>query len=178
MCAKSVVQEEEEVEGENNSFVGNTEVFGHSHMKEFMYAKRGNAIAFGPYHTEELKCANVPKMLTCQENNDGSQTEVSAVKTNAVDKPSLQSRRRASATEKKVALKEEEDVKSEAVPFAGKTVAFGCNTTCSSFLISQLGEKFDEKGFCYDLDNTVGHIVGTVLCRNKMVKRKKQVTMI
>jgi hypothetical protein len=43
-------------------------------------------------------------------------------------------------------------------------------------LLSYFGEKFDEKGFCYDLNKAAGHIVGTVLRINKMLKRKKQVT--
>jgi hypothetical protein len=69
-----------------------------------------------------------------------------------------------------------EDVKIEADPLIGKPVAFGQNTTIGSFLISQLGEKFDESGVCYDLDSTSGHIVGTVLRINKTPKGKKQVT--
>jgi hypothetical protein len=43
-------------------------------------------------------------------------------------------------------------------------------------LIKQFGEKFDERGVCYDLDNTSGHIVGTVVRINRVPKAKKQVT--
>jgi len=42
-------------------------------------------------------------------------------------------------------------------------------------LISQLGDKFDERGVCYDLDRKEGHIVGTVLRLNKSPKSKNPV---
>jgi hypothetical protein len=74
MFAKSAVQEEdEEVEVENNPFVGNTDAFGHLHMDEFMCAKSvvqeaaevkaenndfvGNAVAFGHCPMKEFMCS-------------------------------------------------------------------------------------------------------------------------
>jgi hypothetical protein len=69
-----------------------------------------------------------------------------------------------------------DEVKPEADPFIGKPVAFGRNTTIGNHLIKQFGEKFDERGICFDLDSTSGHIVGTVMRINKQPKSKKQVT--
>jgi hypothetical protein len=41
-------------------------------------------------------------------------------------------------------------------------------------LITQLGQKFDEKGMCYELDGLAGHIVGTVLRQNKQPPKSKR----
>jgi len=41
--------------------------------------------------------------------------------------------------------------------------------------VHQLGNKFDESGICYDLDNCDGHIVRTVLRKNKLPKSSKQI---
>jgi len=59
-------------------------------------------------------------------------------------------------------------------PLVGKTVAFARYTPVCMSLISQLGQKFDEKGVCYDLDWKEGHIVGTVLQQNKSPPKSKK----
>ncbi len=103
-CGKSAVQElDEEVEVENNLFVGNTEAFGLLHTDEFMCAKSvfqeaeevkaenndivGNAVAFGHCHIEAFICSKeeevevekthlVGEAVAFGEYKDGSQTEV------------------------------------------------------------------------------------------------------
>jgi len=59
-------------------------------------------------------------------------------------------------------------------PLVGKTVAFARYTPVCMSLISQLGQKFDEKGMCYELDGKAGHIVGTVLRQNKLPPKSKR----
>jgi hypothetical protein len=73
------------------------------------------------------------------------------------------------------AEKNKYSTKYEDDPFVGKTVAFGHNSTVGSSLVHQLGNKFDESGICYDLDNCDGHIMGTVLRKNKLPKSSKQI---
>ncbi len=69
------------------------------------------------------------------------------------------------------AEKNKNSTKYEDDPFVGKTVAFGRNSTVGSSLVHHLGNKFDESGICYDLDNSDGHIVGTVLRKNRIKRR-------
>ena len=59
-------------------------------------------------------------------------------------------------------------------PLVGKTVAFARYTPVCMSLITQLGQKFDEKGMCYELDGLAGHIVGTVLRQNKQPPKSKR----
>jgi hypothetical protein len=73
------------------------------------------------------------------------------------------------------AEKTKTSTKYEDDPFVGKTVAFGRNATVGRSLVHQLGNKFDESGICYDLDNCDGHIVRTVLRKNKLPKSSKQI---
>jgi hypothetical protein len=73
------------------------------------------------------------------------------------------------------AEKNKNSTKYEDDPFVGKTVAFGRNSTVGSSLVHQLGNKFDESGICYDIDNSDGHIVGTFLRKNKLPKSSKQI---
>jgi hypothetical protein len=103
---------------------------------------------------------------------------------NEVDVPalSIRYRRRTSEGAKTVKSRkvlssdtaDEMDKKLPHDPLVGKTVAFARYTPVCMSLITQLGQKFDEKGMCYELDGLAGHIVGTVLRQNKQPPKSKR----
>ncbi len=52
-------------------------------------------------------------------------------------------------------------------PFIGKCVAFGCNTTVGVELLSDFGKNWTSDAICYHLDQTAGHIVGSVMHKSR-----------
>ncbi len=52
-------------------------------------------------------------------------------------------------------------------PFIGKCVAFGCNTTVGVELSSDFGKNWTSDAICYHLDQTAGHIVGSVMHKSR-----------
>jgi hypothetical protein len=165
---ESVLQEMEDVKWQNNAIVDDYPAFGHYGSQAEAIVEDSAAFKHYVLQTEVL---------------DVKPSEVVHGKMKSLKKPSLslQTRKRGGATAKKsnsrkvlsASLLDEEDVNSEYDSFVGKTVAFGRNTPICSYLISQFGDKFVVKGVCYDLDFASGHIVGTVLRRNKATRRKK-----